>query len=269
MIYVVYFSDAGAPATGLTPAIDIYLKVSDGTSGGAAPSVTEIDGGFYKFSATPTEALIVRVDAGAGPGMADADRYKVMQITPYDDDLDAAVSSRGSQTDLTAVKAKTDNLPADPASNTQVNTRLAAAGYTAPDNAGIAAVKAKTDNLPASPANEANVEPHVAAALAAYDPPNRAEAASDRDAVLAALAALNDITVGEILSGDLSDSLSFPANSLADLVRKLFWVACNRMRITDATGAFTAYKSDGVTPAAQGNIADEGGITERSAPTWL
>ena len=59
---------------------------------------------------------------------------------------------------LAAVKAKTDNLPADPASNTQVNTRLATAGYTASDNIGIAAIKAKTDSLPASPASEANVK---------------------------------------------------------------------------------------------------------------
>ena len=57
-----------------------------------------------------------------------------------------------SDANVTAIKAKTDNLPSDPASNTQVNTRLAASGYTAPDNTSVAAIKAKTDNLPASPA---------------------------------------------------------------------------------------------------------------------
>jgi hypothetical protein len=74
--------------------------------------------------------------------------------------MDAAVTSRLSAAGYTApdnanialIKAKTDNLPADPASNTQVNTRLAASAYTAPDNTDIAAIKAKTDNLPASPA---------------------------------------------------------------------------------------------------------------------
>ena len=39
-----------------------------------------------------------------------------------------------------------------------VSTRLAAAGYTAPDNAGISAIKAKTDNLPADPASETSVD---------------------------------------------------------------------------------------------------------------
>lgn len=72
-------------------------------------------------------------------------------------------------TEVAAIKAKTDNLPANPAATTDiptaaairteidanstkldvaVSTRLATAGYTAPDNAGITAIKAKTDTLP-------------------------------------------------------------------------------------------------------------------------
>ncbi len=69
--------------------------------------------------------------------------------------IDQAVGSRlagadytaPANSDVTAIKAKTDNLPADPASNTQVNTRLAAADYTAPANADVAAVKAVTDKV--------------------------------------------------------------------------------------------------------------------------
>lgn len=48
---------------------------------------------------------------------------------------------------IAAIKAKTDNLPSDPASNTQVNTRLPTSSYVAPDNADIAAIKTKTDQL--------------------------------------------------------------------------------------------------------------------------
>jgi hypothetical protein len=229
MIYVVYFSNAGGPATGLSPSIGVYKKVADGTDVTPAPTVSEIGGGFYKFSAAPAEALVVRMNGGGSLG--DADKYKVLQITPHDADLDAQVSTRGSQADLTAVKAKTDNLPS-------------------------------------SPADEANVQGHVASVLAAYDPPTRAEATADQTAILAAVAALNDVTVGEILQGDLADNLSFPANSLADLVRKLFWVLCNRLVITDGSGAFTAYKTDGVTPAAIGTIASDGSATARSTPAW-
>lgn len=38
-----------------------------------------------------------------------------------------------------------------------VSSRLATAGYTAPNNAGIAAIQAKTDNLPADPAAQSDV----------------------------------------------------------------------------------------------------------------
>ncbi|MCG2772689.1 MAG: hypothetical protein L6277_11460 [Desulfobacterales bacterium] len=300
MIYVVFFSNAGVPATGLTPTIGVYKKVSDATDVTPAPTVSEIGGGFYKFTSSPAEAMVVRMNGGGS--LAEADKYKVMQITPNDASLDAGVSTRAPESggNVAAIKTKTDNLPSDPASNTQVATRLATSGYTAPDNAGISAVKAKTDNLPAAPAVEGNVQGHVTDALAAYDPPTKAEldaavaplaleagieahvlavlnsydpptrdeATADKTAILAAVAALNDLTVGEILGGDLSDSLGFPANSLADLVRKLFWVLCNRLVITDASGAFTAYKTDGVTPAVAGTVTDNGTTTARSAPTW-
>jgi len=69
--------------------------------------------------------------------------------------IDATISSRlasagytaPDNSGISAIKAKTDNLPSDPASNTQVNTRLAAASYTAPDNTSITAIKAKTDQI--------------------------------------------------------------------------------------------------------------------------
>jgi hypothetical protein len=261
MIYVVFFSNAGAPATGLTPTIGVYKKVSDATDVTPAPTVSEIGGGFYKFSATPAEALVVRMNGGGT--LSDTDKYKVMQITPNDADLDTAVSTRGSQADLTAIKAKTDNLPAAPAveGNVAGHVADALAAYDPP-------TKAELDSGLAPLALEAGLEAHVLAVLNSYDPPTRDEAMADKTAILAAVAALNDLTVGEILGGDLSDSLSFPANSLADLVRKLFWVLCNRLVITDASGAFTAYKTDGVTPAAAGTVTDNGTTTARSAPTW-
>ena len=76
------------------------------------------------------------------------------------------------KTDTAAIKGKTDNLPADPASNTQVNTRLATAGYTAPDNASITAIKNKTDNLPADPASNTQVNTRLA--TAGYTAPDNA-----------------------------------------------------------------------------------------------
>jgi hypothetical protein len=261
MIYVVYFSSAGVPATGLTPTIGIYKKVSDGTDVTPAPTVAEVGGGFYKFSASPGEALLVRLNGGGT--LADADKYKVIQITPHDADLDAQMSTRGSQADLTAIKAKTDKLPAAPAveGNVQGHVAAALAAYDPP-------TQAELDAAVSPLALEAGLEAHGLAVLNSYDPPTRAEATADKTAILAAVAALNDLTVREILGGDLSDSLSFPPNSLADLVRKLFWIVCNRLVMTDGGGALTAYKTDGATPAATGIITDNGATTERSKLTW-
>ena len=205
---------------------------------------------------------------------------------------------------MAAIKAKTDNLPASPAATgdipsaatvaaavwgsatrtlTSFGTLVAdiwasatrtlssfgtlaadvwsVATRSLTDKAGfrISGTKQTLDAL--QDLSQSGAQSGAAAALSAYDPPTKAE-------MDAALAALHDLTVGEILSGDLSDSLSFPANSLADRLRKLFWILCNRLVITDASGAFTAYKTDGVTPAATGTITDNGTNTVRSAPTW-
>jgi hypothetical protein len=103
MIYLVFFSDAGVPKLLLTPAIVTYKKVADGQDVADPPAVTEIGGGFYKFTAAPAEALVVTVDGGGG--LADADRYKVMQITPHDADLDAQVSSRSTASEAALLAA--------------------------------------------------------------------------------------------------------------------------------------------------------------------
>ena len=55
--------------------------------------------------------------------------------------LDTTVSSRASQTSVNAIPT----------------TPLLAANYTAPDNAGVAAIKAKTDNLPSDPADQSEL----------------------------------------------------------------------------------------------------------------
>jgi hypothetical protein len=95
------------------------------------------------------------------------------------------------------------------------------------------------------------------------------ESGGNLAAVLAAVGALNNITVGQILAGDLGDGVAFPSDSLADRLRKLFWIVCNRLTIDDTSGAVTAYKSDGTTPAVAGTITADGTTTERGKPAWL
>lgn len=64
--------------------------------------------------------------------------------------------------DVAAVKAKTDNLPADPADASDIASAFSTVNSTLSTIAGyidteVAAIKAKTDNLPASPAATSDI----------------------------------------------------------------------------------------------------------------
>jgi hypothetical protein len=134
----------------------------------------------------------------------------------------ANVSALALEATAQAIKAKTDNLPSDPADQSElvtlINTKasqasvnaipttpLLAANYTAPDNAGIAAIKAKTDNLPSDPADQSTLADLINTRLAAADyvAPNNA-------GILTAISALPsaptiaDAVWDEPLSGHLT-----------------------------------------------------------------
>lgn len=83
MIHVFKILSLGIPQAGLVPVFDTYIKVSDGTSAGTPPAITELGGGSYKFTATPSEAIYFVIDGTdtlEGP-----DRYIADQISPEDD----------------------------------------------------------------------------------------------------------------------------------------------------------------------------------------
>lgn len=84
------------------------------------------------------------------------------------DVLESAVATAAS----IGLKVKT-NLDA------AVSSRLATAGYTAPDNAGIAAIKAKTDNLPSDPADQSLVIAATDAVMARLGVPAGASVSAD------------------------------------------------------------------------------------------
>lgn len=70
------------------------------------------------------------------------------------DALTSALSTSGS-----IGKLLVDNI------NAAITSRLASASYTAPDNASITAIKAKTDNLPSDPADESLLETAINAVV--------------------------------------------------------------------------------------------------------
>ena len=134
--YVIFFTSSGYPKTGLTPTITTYINIADGSSPGAAPSVSELAGGLYKFAATPAQAIGIVVDGGST--LADYERYKVMQITPNDGSLDAAVSTRAPEAagNVAAIKADVEHGTYGlNALLMAIGTRMATFTYTAPDSA--------------------------------------------------------------------------------------------------------------------------------------
>jgi len=150
--------DAGVITAGVIAADAI------GASELAADAVAEIADAVWDEDATGHQTQGTFGQAIGDPG-ADTDTIFGLVNT----NLNATVSSRASQTSLdtvddfldteiAAIKAKTDNLPSDPAdasdiasSFTNVNTKL----DTIDDflDTEVAAIKAKTDNLPSDPAD--------------------------------------------------------------------------------------------------------------------
>jgi hypothetical protein len=98
-------SVTNAPITGLTPIWTSLVKVSDGTAY-SQPTISEVGGGIYKFTATLTEDVVGRIDGGAGVATSDRYIFPVL-LSPSDAYLDG-------------IKAKTDNLPASPAATSDI-----------------------------------------------------------------------------------------------------------------------------------------------------
>jgi len=165
-------------------AADALRNAPTGSGGGGAPSAATIAAAVWD------EALSGHTTAGTAG--------KIVYTN-----LDATVSSRATQTsvdtvagyvdtEVAAIKAKTDNLPSDPAdasdiaaSFSTVNSTLATiAGYIDTE---VAAIKAKTDNLPASPAATSDIPTAAAIADAVWD-----EATSGHTTSGSTGAALND-----------------------------------------------------------------------------
>jgi len=97
--YKTYFADAGVASTGLTPVWGSLTKVSDGTAFTPQPTFTELAGGWYKFTLSPSEDLVGVID-GSATLTTDSDRYVPVDFTALDGALDAAVSSRSTLAEL-------------------------------------------------------------------------------------------------------------------------------------------------------------------------
>jgi hypothetical protein len=176
------FDADGDLVTGAT-GLDSEVSKDGGTFADCTNEATEIatNSGMYYLDLTSTEmnadtvAIIVKTSSSGAkttpiviyPEEAGDVRVNVTQVngtTQTAGDLAALINTVDDflDTEIAAIKAKTDNLPSDPAdasdiasSFTTVNTKL----DTIDDflDTEIAAIKAKTDNLPSDPADASDI----------------------------------------------------------------------------------------------------------------
>lgn len=148
-------STGGVSAADIADAVWDEALSGHTSAGTAGKALGDID------THTDTETGAAAIRAAIGLASANLDT----QLSTIDDFLD---------TEIAAIKAKTDNLPSDPAdasgiaaSFTTVNTKL----DTIDDflDTEIAAIKAKTDNLPASPAATSDIPSAASIADAVLD----------------------------------------------------------------------------------------------------
>jgi hypothetical protein len=216
--------DAATFASGAITA-DAIAADAIGASELAADAVTEIQSGL----STLTQANI-RTALGLASANLDT------QLSTIDDFLD---------TEVAAIKAKTDNLPSDPAdasdiasSFSTVNTKL----DTIDDflDTEVAAIKAKTDNLPSDPADESSIQ----AAIAGL---NNLSAANVLTQVNAAL---------DAASTELS-AIPTTTGSLRQFIQFLHAYFRNKKTVTSTTE--TVLKEDGSTSLGTATLSDSGG----------
>ena len=151
---MVYMSDSLDHTSGKAGLTLVITASKDGsTFNSIAPIITDLGNGWYNLSLTEAMAdtlgdLAFHITAAG----ADATDFLCRVVAgSLDADITSRLSGAGytppDNSGIASIKAKTDNLPSDPASNTQVNTRLSAADYTTPDNSTIELIKTKVDSL--------------------------------------------------------------------------------------------------------------------------
>jgi hypothetical protein len=232
MVMLVQSSDH---VTGLAGATLTIASSKDGAAfASITPTVTDRGSGWYNLALTSGHTdtlgqLALHITA------ASADAIDLsLEVVAYDplavanlglSNLDVVLSTRASAAALATVQADTDDIQtripaalvsgridasvgamaagvvtaaAAPNLDVAVSTRLATAGYTAPDNADIVLIKAKTDNLPTDPADESLLEAAIAAVGAAV-----VSRSAPGDA-MALTAGAVDAVLDEVVTGTLT-----------------------------------------------------------------
>lgn len=184
--------------------------------------------------------------AAVGSAMAVSDKTGFSLTSAYDPAKDAASATNlqgvadtmATQLTVGAIKAKTDNLPVDPASDTSVNTRLAAISYSAPDNAGIADIKTATDQLTFTTPGRVDATATASVDEAAIAAAVVSGLGGATVAVVSPVSAAGDI---EILRGvAYTTDITINITGFPDLIGYTAYLNCAELGIVDHAGTITA-----------------------------
>jgi hypothetical protein len=134
--FLAFFTASKTGKTGLTVTIDIYNP--SGTQIVTAGSATALGGGLYSYTLTSNNS-------------AEGEYAAIFKTA------DSTVDSQHIPSLWVLGRAGVENLDAT------TSSRLASSGYTAPANSDISAIKSKTDNLPSDPADQSLVESAISA----------------------------------------------------------------------------------------------------------
>jgi hypothetical protein len=134
--FLAFFTASKTGKTGLTVAVDIYNP--SGTQIVTAGSATALGGGLYAYTLSTDNST-------------EGEYAAIFKTT------DSTVDAQHIPSLWVLGRAGVENLDAT------TSSRLASSGYTAPANSDISAIKSKTDNLPSDPADQSLVESAISA----------------------------------------------------------------------------------------------------------
>lgn len=137
-----FFAHQGVPAEELTPTIKIR-DLSDNSVVVNSVAMTEVGDGFYKYSFAVFNAAkdyVIRCDGGAT--LDNSERYAISGSA-------AAGEISSLVSDQATIKAKTDNLPSDPADQSAIEAAITAATSVLATSAALATVDSLIDAIKA------------------------------------------------------------------------------------------------------------------------
>jgi hypothetical protein len=137
--FLAFYTASKQGKTGLTVTIDIYDP--SGTQIVTGGSATALGGGLYAYTLSSNNS-------------SEGEYAAIFKTT------DSTVDSQHIPSLWVLGRAGVENLDA------ATSTRLASSGYTAPANSDISAIKSKTDSLPSDPADQSLLEAAIAGVTA-------------------------------------------------------------------------------------------------------